>query len=146
VTEGRSCGPCSVCCTVLGVVAIDKPDYCACPHEQDGCSIYDRRPAPCRAYQCLWLSGTIADDDCRPDLLGVVFSPAWSEFLGGTYIQAGETHEGTIRRPRAKALVAKLGERYPVILMRKRTRSLLEGSDEVRQKLHDALAERGGCR
>lgn len=55
-----ACGPCNLCCTVMGVVFDDgrpkkeggtRCEYAKC----GGCSIYPDRPTSCREFQCLWL-------------------------------------------------------------------------------------------
>jgi hypothetical protein len=73
----RSCGECSLCCRVLRVDAIGKlgGEDCAHRSETRGCGIYAERPAVCRDYRCLWLSGGLRDDD-RPDRLGAVIDLA----------------------------------------------------------------------
>jgi len=72
-SSGRQCGACSLCCTVLRVDELGKLAGESCPHllEGGGCGIYERRPAICRAYHCLWLSGGLDVED-RPDRLGAV--------------------------------------------------------------------------
>jgi hypothetical protein len=70
----RSCGECSLCCTVLRVDDLDKLGGTPCAYlrrEGSGCSIHQRRPEICRAYRCFWLKGGLEDDD-RPDRLGAV--------------------------------------------------------------------------
>jgi hypothetical protein len=54
---GRSCGPCSMCCYMMGVEALDKPKYRWCQHCKPGkgCSIYTSRPAVCKTFACMWL-------------------------------------------------------------------------------------------
>ena len=54
----RQCGDCTECCTALGVDEINKPRDVACQHlagDSSGCSIYQTRPASCRAFNCVWL-------------------------------------------------------------------------------------------
>ncbi|MBJ18896.1 MAG: hypothetical protein GY910_26825 [bacterium] len=67
----RSCGPCSLCCTVLRVDELGKGAGRDCVHQRGerGCGIHDTRPPICRAYRCLWLQGGLADDE-RPDATG----------------------------------------------------------------------------
>jgi hypothetical protein len=52
----RECGACSLCCKVMGVPKVKK-DHEWCPHAKPGhgCTIYPRRPDPCRAFHCMWL-------------------------------------------------------------------------------------------
>jgi Fe-S-cluster containining protein len=67
----RSCGTCSLCCSVLRVDELKKPAGADCRHQlgDRGCGIYPRRPEICRAYQCLWRQGGLEDDE-RPDATG----------------------------------------------------------------------------
>lgn len=70
----RSCGACTLCCTVLRVDELDKLGGTPCAYLRrggDGCSIHERRPEICRAYRCHWLQGGLEEDD-RPDRLGAV--------------------------------------------------------------------------
>lgn len=70
---GRSCGSCSLCCTALRVDELSKLAGRDCVHQrgEHGCGIYERRPAICRSYRCLWLQGGLEDDE-RPDAIGAV--------------------------------------------------------------------------
>lgn len=81
----RACGACSACCHVLGVVALDKPEWSPCSHQAAaGCAIYEDRPDGCKTYRCAWLDGKLNDDE-RPDLVGLIvdsgltksFLPIW---------------------------------------------------------------------
>ena len=70
----RACGDCSLCCTLLRVDELGTLGGADCVHQNGqgpGCSIHPRRPAICRAYRCLWLSGGLDEGD-RPDRLGAV--------------------------------------------------------------------------
>lgn len=69
----RSCGPCSLCCTVLRVDELAKPAGRDCVHQRgtQGCGIHPTRPPICRSYRCLWLQGGLEDDE-RPDAIGGV--------------------------------------------------------------------------
>ena len=67
----RSCGTCSLCCSVLRVDELHKRAGDDCIHQQGdrGCAIYADRPEICRAYQCLWRQGGLEEDE-RPDATG----------------------------------------------------------------------------
>jgi hypothetical protein len=54
---GRVCGSCSLCCKLLDVPEVEKPenDWCAHCRPGHGCRIYARRPYVCATYSCLWL-------------------------------------------------------------------------------------------
>jgi hypothetical protein len=80
----KSCGTCTLCCTVMGVDMAPhpephKPIYTPCRHLcKKGCGIYDIRPTTCRDWQCLWLFTQTLDTtlnlpkELRPDRCGVV--------------------------------------------------------------------------
>jgi hypothetical protein len=44
--QERSCGPCSACCTTMGVSELNKPEHVACLHlkSPNGCGVYENRP------------------------------------------------------------------------------------------------------
>lgn len=70
----RSCGPCTLCCTLMGVDELDKPAAQKCAHDcGKGCRIYDDRPTSCREFSCLWLLGSFPSY-ARPDKVGFVGS------------------------------------------------------------------------
>lgn len=53
----RSCGTCTLCCKVVGVLEIAKPAGEWCPHCVSGkrCAIYATRFASCRTFYCQWM-------------------------------------------------------------------------------------------
>lgn len=57
----RSCGSCSLCCTVMGIMELGKPDNQRCPKLNDigRCTIYPTRPEECRSYSCMWRAGLL---------------------------------------------------------------------------------------
>ena len=57
VKEGRRCGACTLCCKVLTVQELSKPNGQWCPHciTGRGCAIYASRPNECRVFQCGYL-------------------------------------------------------------------------------------------
>jgi hypothetical protein len=65
---GRSCAGCTLCCKLLSVAALDKPRLVWCVHcaPGSGCTIYDRRPAICRSFQCGWLRDPVLGDHWQP--------------------------------------------------------------------------------
>ena len=54
----RACGDCSLCCKVMAIDKLEKPAASWCRHCKpgQGCLIYERRPAECRSFNCLWLT------------------------------------------------------------------------------------------
>jgi hypothetical protein len=57
VTTARHCGACTLCCKVLTIEELGKPNGQWCPHciRGRGCSIYSSRPNECRGFQCGYL-------------------------------------------------------------------------------------------
>ena len=66
----RRCGSCTLCCKLTPVVELAKKGGQRCQHQRmgKGCSIYAKRPLPCRAWDCRWLNGDDTQDQRRPDL------------------------------------------------------------------------------
>ena len=65
------CGDCQVCCEVMGVTEIEKPQLTKCRHQcATGCSIYKSRPKSCAHIKCEWLLGDLPVE-YRPDNSGV---------------------------------------------------------------------------
>ena len=74
----RSCGECSLCCKVLAIKELEKPDQEWCKHviKKKGCAIYADRPQVCKDFMCLWLDEKSKfPDSYRPDKIGAVFLP-----------------------------------------------------------------------
>lgn len=81
---GRSCGDCTLCCTLLAVDALSKPARVPCQHECKpsppvrtptgervkigGCGIYKDRPQACRDFTCAWLVNKSIPDYWYPHL------------------------------------------------------------------------------
>jgi hypothetical protein len=63
-TQTRACGSCTLCCKLVPVKALQKPDNVWCKHAKKGagCAIYADRPAECRTWSCLWLADGDAID------------------------------------------------------------------------------------
>lgn len=54
----RACGTCTMCCKVLRIEALQKPQGEWCPNcaVGKGCKIYSERPTECRNFTCGYLS------------------------------------------------------------------------------------------
>jgi hypothetical protein len=65
----KSCGPCTMCCKVLPVAALEKPAGTPCVHlgRGGGCGIYAGRPHACRSFECVWLMDPQMPHRFRPD-------------------------------------------------------------------------------
>jgi hypothetical protein len=60
--NGRKCGDCNLCCTLIAVEAVEKPAFTPCQHEcAAGCAIYATRPMQCRGFLCMWAMGAGPD-------------------------------------------------------------------------------------
>jgi len=66
---GRTCGSCSLCCKLIAITELDKPESRWCEHcapGKGGCLIYDRRPSSCRGFHCGWLQSDMFGTEWRP--------------------------------------------------------------------------------
>jgi hypothetical protein len=81
----RECGECRMCCKLIAVRELNKPQGQWCQHTQvggaGGCGIFDQpeRPKACHEFQCMWLQRSVEDgglpDDMRPDRSHAVLAP-----------------------------------------------------------------------
>lgn len=117
----RSCGPCTACCTLVGVEELGKTPWTPCRHEKDpfiedgpGCRCYDGRPAGCRTFLCIWRLGALVDEDDRPDRLGVMID-AYRMEDGSPGIVFWETRPGGFMSafPRLRPYVLESMKRDP---------------------------------
>jgi len=71
---GKTCGPCTMCCSVLEIAEMKKPAGPLCIDCQlgSGCSIYSSRPQVCRDFECEWLIRRDLSRRLRPDLVGAI--------------------------------------------------------------------------
>jgi hypothetical protein len=71
---GRSCGECTLCCKVLKITALNKPQGVWCPHCKpgNGCLIYEDRPQECRSFFCGYLTQSELGDDWKPSLSKII--------------------------------------------------------------------------
>jgi hypothetical protein len=70
----RTCGTCTLCCKVMGIVELEKPPdrWCAHCKPGQGCDIYETRPTSCRTFVCGWLTDPTMPAEMRPDRTKVV--------------------------------------------------------------------------
>lgn len=66
---GKSCGSCTLCCKVLGITALQKPEGKWCQHCTPGvgCRMYEQRPDECRSFFCLWLVDPGLGPEWKPE-------------------------------------------------------------------------------
>lgn len=80
-TSARACEECTACCEIVAVEELGKPHYAKCEHCAVGCSIYEKRPASCKYFACLWKSIAspasktipLVEGAHRPDKIGAMF-------------------------------------------------------------------------
>jgi hypothetical protein len=70
----RECGDCSLCCKLLGIEELGKPQGQWCPHcvKPNGCAIYDQRPQECRDFSCGWLESSSLGPEWQPSRCKIV--------------------------------------------------------------------------
>lgn len=129
LTNTRSCGPCTACCTMLNIDELMKPEGQDCKSlRSSGCSRYADRPRTCKEFFCLWRFGNILDEDQRPDRTGVLLYVGQDEsFL---FLMAMCRDENTAER--AKTGLKQLAEltKLPVVVRTPRAaRYIVLGSD-----------------
>jgi hypothetical protein len=68
ILSGRSCGTCTLCCKVLSIGELGKPQGEWCRHCDIGrsCKVYDDRPSECRTFYCGYLTWPMTDDHWVP--------------------------------------------------------------------------------
>ncbi|WP_375383374.1 YkgJ family cysteine cluster protein [uncultured Sphingomonas sp.] len=77
VLGDRTCGDCTVCCTLLKVDApnFKKPAETPCAHlASRGCGIHAIRPGICRTWFCAWRRIAALPEEARPDRSGLLVS------------------------------------------------------------------------
>ena len=106
----RPCGGCVLCCKVMHVPSIDKPEGQWCPHckrtggPTSGCSIYLDRPRECAEFNCLWRLGFFRDKD-RPDKVKCVFSVNEPKEGKEQMMVCYESHPGASRGKQARQVI-----------------------------------------
>lgn len=69
ILPGRSCGTCSLCCKLLRIDELNKPEGQWCSHcapGRAGCLIYERRPKECQGFYCAWLTAADVGPEWSP--------------------------------------------------------------------------------
>lgn len=81
ILQPKTCGSCTMCCKLLGVIELEKPTNVWCEHcdKGVGCKIYATRPQTCRDFECLWLQIPEMPDELKPDRSKVVLTPTSDE-------------------------------------------------------------------
>ena len=66
---GRECGDCGLCCKLLAITELSKPEnrWCGYFKAGKGCSTYAERPSSCRTFFCGWRRAANLGDEWRPN-------------------------------------------------------------------------------
>lgn len=72
----RTCGTCNLCCKVMYIEELEKPQGAWCPHAKpgQGCSIYGSHPSSCQTFMCQWLLQPALPESLKPSRSKVVLS------------------------------------------------------------------------
>ncbi|MCB1533542.1 MAG: hypothetical protein KDJ44_02155 [Rhodoblastus sp.] len=71
---GKSCGPCTMCCSALEIDHFKKPMGVTCEFcvKGGGCNTYATRPQVCRDFECDWMMERDLPATLRPDKVGTI--------------------------------------------------------------------------
>ena len=132
--DGRTCGHCTECCTVMKIEELGKPSGVKCEAvRREGCAIYAQRPHSCRVFECLWLMGFGANGH-RPDRSGVVLHAETSDKLGKVIV-VNEARPNALRGAKGKQVFKKLRQAKMDVYIRYADGSVsLQGSKEFMEK------------
>lgn len=130
MTMDKTCGDCGLCCKLLRIQELAKPDgqWCWNFKRGLGCSIYGTRPTECRTFHCGWLMESHLDERWKPTTARFVI---WQPGGGGrlviqvdpAYPQAWrkEPYYSTIKgwsrrdRPHAAEVTVRIGQRLIIV-------------------------------
>jgi hypothetical protein len=76
IVPGRSCGTCALCCRVMEIREIAKPQGVWCPNCKPGvgCKIYHGRPTECGNFYCGYLTMPKLGDEWKPERSRIVIT------------------------------------------------------------------------
>ena len=76
LVPGRACGSCMLCCKVMQVPELNKPQGTMCSHAVvgKGCTIREHRPRSCRHFFCGWRINPSIDAMWKPEVCGFVIT------------------------------------------------------------------------
>jgi len=76
ILPGRNCGTCALCCRVMEITEIAKPQGVWCPNCKPGvgCKIYHERPGECRSFYCGYLTMRGVGEEWKPERSRIVIT------------------------------------------------------------------------
>ena len=112
IVPGKTCGSCTLCCTVMGVPELNKRPWDPCPHAAagDGCAIYAQRPAGCRTFVCGWLLDPNMGPQLKPENCHIVFYQRNEQHIMAACDPA---YPGAWREPTVKAFLHHMARSLP---------------------------------
>jgi len=127
----RPCGECQACCKALPVIAtkppMNKPPGERCSYQcEEGCSIYETRPSPCRSYLCQWAIGWGAEE-WRPDKWGLIVEANTMTMA----ITVSELWPGAINQPEFRQIVPLLAKQSAVLIQTTDKRMIILAADQA---------------
>lgn len=121
----NSCGPCTACCTVVGVATLKKDMWTPCEHECNGCSIHGKHPQECKDYYCLYQGGFLrGGTEMRPDNLGVVIECRGDDNL--PFLVLWEVWEGASESDKVQGFIRDMMRVYggrPIVVRKYQSRT-----------------------
>ncbi len=85
----RACGDCSLCCKLLEIEELRKPEGQWCRHCRPGaggCTVYEERPRACETFTCRWLINPAIGDAWCPTKCRMVIFTAPDHNMGGSML------------------------------------------------------------
>ena len=118
----RTCGTCTMCCKLLAVPELKKPEgiWCDGCAIGVGCRIYNHKPQACTEFECLWLKG-YGEDNERPDKTKIVITVQ----ADGETLTFFEDRPGLTRKRYQERLEHVLTSGIPVLIICRQERVLI---------------------
>jgi len=113
----RRCGDCSLCCTVMAVGEINKPENVKCSKltVMGKCSVhYNGKPESCTTYQCLWLAGAMPEE-LKPSRSRIVADTGSSGNIVVMHVSPYD--RGAWNKPAVKRWIDSIADRIMVIVL-----------------------------
>jgi len=121
----------------MQVDEIPKKSMERCPHvvSGKGCGIYEKRPGPCKSFECLWLAEILKsengnDEDIRPDKLGIMFTVMYGTAFGDV-ITAWEVWPDASRETKGRILIEELARGFVDFVVAAQVAGVVVGEFEL---------------